>query len=135
RGRPPPQRVHPRRGWARPEHRASLEHSFRDGRAFLRAAGVPGAALSPATAMAQAFADLPTPTADLYPVKRNESFALDRAITDEKINTNYNNFYEIGTSKDIMRAAQALRLRPWTITIDGMVDKPQEIGLDDLIRK
>src|SRR5260221_207012 len=34
-----------------------------------------------------------------------------------------------------MRAAQALRLRPWTVKIDGMVEKPQDVGLDDLIRK
>ena len=32
-------------------------------------------------------------------------------------------------------AAQALKLRPWTVKIDGMVEKPQEIGIDDLIRK
>ncbi len=62
-------------------------------------------------------------------------FALDRPITDEKINTNYNNFYEFGSSKTIAKAAQALKLRPWTVKIDGMVEKEQEIGIDDLIRK
>jgi sulfoxide reductase catalytic subunit YedY len=124
-----------RRGWELPEHMATPEHLFFDRRAFLRAAGAAAAALSPATAVAQRVADLPDPTADLYPAKRNETYTIDRAVTDERINTNYNNFYEFGTSKDIMRAAQALRLRPWTITIDGMVDKPQELGIDDLIRK
>ena len=34
-----------------------------------------------------------------------------------------------------MKAAQALKIRPWTIKIDGMVEKPIEIGIDDLIRK
>jgi sulfoxide reductase catalytic subunit YedY len=122
-----------RRGWELPEHMATPEHLFLDRRAFLAAAGA--AALSSAAAMAQRVADLPDPTADLYPAKRNETFTLDRAVTDEKINTAYNNFYEFGSSKDIAAAAQALRLRPWTITIDGMVDKPLEIGIDDLIRK
>ncbi len=122
-----------RRGWELPERLATPEHLFLDRRAFLAAAGA--TALSPVAAAAQRVADLPDPTADLYPAKRNETFTLDRAITDEKINTNYNNFYEFGTSKDIMRAAQALRLRPWTVAIDGMVDKPQEIAIDDLIRK
>ena len=125
-----------RRGWELPERMATPEHLFFDRRAFLQAAGaIMAAALSPAAALAQRVADLPDPTKDLYPAKRNETFTLDRAITDEAINTNYNNFYEFGTSKDIARAAQALRLRPWTITVDGMVDKPQEIGIDDLIRK
>jgi methionine sulfoxide reductase catalytic subunit len=124
-----------RRGWELPEHMATPEHLFLDRRAFLAAAGATAAALSPVAATAQRVADLPDPTADLYPAKRNETFTLDRAITDEAINTHYNNFYEFGTSKEIARAAQALRLRPWTIKIDGMVDKEQEIGIDDLVRK
>ena len=33
------------------------------------------------------------------------------------------------------RAAQALKIRPWTVKIDGMVEKPFEIGIDDLVRK
>ena len=41
----------------------------------------------------------PDPTIDLYPGKRNDSFTLDRPITDEKINGNYNNFYEFNSSK------------------------------------
>jgi sulfoxide reductase catalytic subunit YedY len=130
-----------RRGWEIPEHQATPEHLFFNRRDFLAAAGLaaislsPTLALLPKPALAQRVADLPDPTADLYPVKRNEKFVLDRPITDEKLNINYNNFYEFGTSKQIYRAAQALKLRPWTVKIDGMVEKAQEIGLDDLIRK
>ena len=65
----------------------------------------------------------------------SEAFTLDRPITEEKINTNYNNFYEFGSSKYVGKAAQALKLRPWTVKIDGMVEKVQEIGIDDLIRQ
>src|SRR4029453_10447232 len=28
----------------------------------------------------------------------------------------------------------ALKIRPWTIKIDGMVEKPFEVGIDDLVR-
>ena len=49
------------------------------------------------------------PTADLYPAKRNEAYKLDRDLTPEEINANYNNFYEYGTQKEIAEAAQALR--------------------------
>ena len=129
-----------RRGWEIPERHATPEHLFLDRRAFLAAAavvagGAAAAALSPGSAAAQRIGDVPDPTIDLYPAKRNEKFALDRPITDEKLNINYNNFYEFGTSKQIASAAQALKTRPWTVKIDGMVEKPQELGIDDLIRK
>ncbi len=124
-----------RRGWEMPERLATPEHLFLNRRSFMAATGAVAVALAPAAAVAQRASDLPDPTKDLYPVKRNEKFVLDRPVTEEKINLNYNNFYEFGSSKTVARAAQALRLRPWTIKIDGMVEKPQEIGIDDLIRK
>jgi sulfoxide reductase catalytic subunit YedY len=124
-----------RRGWELPESQATPEHLFFNRRAFLAATGATAIALSPQVAAAQRASDIPDPTKDLYPVKRNEAFALDREITDEKVNISYNNFYEFGSTKNIARAAQALKIRPWTVKIDGMVEKPQEIGLDDLIRK
>src|SRR5690606_19704183 len=68
-------------------------------------------------------------------VKRNEKYVLDRAITPEEVNGNYNNFYEFGTQKSIAKAAQALRIRPWTVKIDGMVETPREVAIDDLIRQ
>ena len=80
-------------------------------------------------------ANLPDPTADLYPAKRNEKYMLDRPITDEKINADYNNFYEFNSSKHVAEQAQKLTIRPWTVKIDGMVEKPLEIGIDELIRK
>jgi sulfoxide reductase catalytic subunit YedY len=125
-----------RRGWEIPEHLATPEHLFFDRRAFMTvAAGVAAATIAPGLASAQRVAELPDPTADLYPAKRNEKYALDRPVTDEKINGNYNNFYEFGSDKHIARAAQALKTRPWMIKIDGMVEKTMELGIDDLIRK
>ena len=124
-----------RRSWEIPERLATPEHLFFNRRAFLAAAGTSALALSPELALAQRIADLPDPTASLYPVKQNEKFTLDRLVTDEKINLNYNNFYEFGPTKSVARAAQALKLRPWTIKIDGMVEKPQELDIDDLLKK
>jgi sulfoxide reductase catalytic subunit YedY len=126
-----------RRGWEMPERLATPEHLAFSRRSLL-AGGASALALAPQFALAQRVEDaakLPDPTADLYPAKRNEKYALDRPITDEKINGNYINFYEFGTSKSVAPAAQALRTRPWTVKIDGMVEKPIEIGIDDLIRK
>jgi sulfoxide reductase catalytic subunit YedY len=126
-----------RRGWEIPDRLATPERLVFNRRTFL-AGSASLLALSPGMAAAQranAVATLKDPTADLYPAKRNEKYKLDRAITDEKINTHYNNFYEYGTDKNIAAAAQQLMTRPWTVKIDGMVEKPMELGVDDLIRK
>ena len=126
-----------RRGWEIPERLATPEHLFFNRRAFL-AGGASALALAPRTASAQRVADLaklPDPSADLYPAKRNETYKLDRPITDEKINDHYNNFYEFNSSKEVSEQAQLLPIRPWTVKIDGLVEKPFEIGIDELMRK
>jgi methionine sulfoxide reductase catalytic subunit len=124
-----------RRGWEIPERDATPEHIFLNRRAFLAATGAAALSLSPELAAAQRVADVPDPSVDLYPAKRNDKYTLDRPVTDEKINTNYNNFYEFGSTKQIARAAQALKLRPWQIKLDGMVEKEQVLDIDDLLRK
>jgi len=125
-----------RRGWEIPEHLATPEQVFCNRRAFLSSGAAAAAmVLTPGAALAQRVADLPDPTKDLYPAKRNEKYVLDRPLTDEELNLGYNNFYEFGSTKQIARAAQALKLRPWTVKIDGMVEKPMDVGIDDLIRK
>jgi len=75
------------------------------------------------------------PSAALYPAKRNERYTLDRPVTDEKYPTTYNNFYEFGPDKTVWREAQALKVRPWTIKIDGMVEQPLTLDIDDLLKK
>jgi sulfoxide reductase catalytic subunit YedY len=76
------------------------------------------------------------PSLPLYPVKLNPAFAsAGRDTTPEIINAAYNNFYEFGSSKEIYEPAQALPLRPWTISIDGLVERPFEIGIDDLLKE
>jgi methionine sulfoxide reductase catalytic subunit len=122
-----------RRGWELPDRFATPEAFVFNRRALL--AGTAAAALAPALAWAQRATDAPDPTADLYPAKRNVKYALDRPITDERINGHYNNFYEFGMNKNIADRAQALMTRPWTVKIDGLVEQPIEIGIDDLIRK
>ncbi len=121
-----------RAGWEMPESQATPESVFLNRRQWLAgsAGAIAGAAL-PQAAGAQG-AD---PTLDLYPAKRNAAYTLDRPVTDEELAANYNNFYEFGTSKEVAAASKRLVTRPWTITIDGLVEKPFEIGFDDLIRK
>jgi len=49
--------------------------------------------------------------------------------------TTYNNFYEFGTDKDDpARNAGSLRTRPWTVSIEGEVKKPQAVDIDALLK-
>jgi len=127
-----------KRGWEIPERDATPESVFTNRRVLLKAMGygaLIAAAAPPFSAAFAAEADAADPSAKLYPFKRNDKFKLDRPITEAKYSTTYNNFYEFGTDKDIVEPAQALPVRPWTIAVDGMVDKPFEIGIDDLMKK
>ena len=75
------------------------------------------------------------PSAGLYPVPKNEKFDLPRPWTPLNLATGYNNFIEFGSSKSIQYAAQALPLRPWTVTIDGLVEEPITLDIDDLLKR
>ncbi|MCV6825769.1 MULTISPECIES: protein-methionine-sulfoxide reductase catalytic subunit MsrP [Halocynthiibacter] len=63
-----------------------------------------------------------------------------RYSTSEKPNsfediTKYNNFYEFGTGKDDpAKYAGALTTDPWSIKIDGMVDRPGTYDLADITK-
>jgi sulfoxide reductase catalytic subunit YedY len=49
--------------------------------------------------------------------------------------TTYNNFYEFGTNKDDpAKQAGDFRTRPWTVTVEGEVNRPGEYDVDDLLR-
>ena len=123
-----------KKGWELRESAATPESAYLDRRALLKTMAV-GSMLAPALVPAVALAAEEDPSAGLYPVKRNPRYTLDRPITDAKYSENYNNFYEFGTDKSIADDAQALKIRPWTIKIDGMVENPIEIGIDDLLKK
>ena len=72
---------------------------------------------------------------ELYPAPRNELYTVDRELTSEELATTYNNFYEFGSHKNISMAAQELQLRPWAVTIDGMVEEEITLDAEELIRR
>ena len=120
-----------RKGWEIPERLATPEHIFLNRRALLTGAAAIGAgAMLPSVAFAQG----KDPSAGLYPAPRNELYKLDRALTEESVTSRYNNFYEFGSTKAIADAAQKLAVRPWTIKIDGLVEKPRDVDIDSLLK-
>ena len=118
-----------RKGWEIPEREATSESVYLGRRTLVRAMGLGGIALAaPGVALAE-----DDPSASKYPVRREDRFGAHGAITAEKLATTYNNYYEFDTDKSIWRAAQKLPIRPWTVKVSGKVEKPFEIGFDDLL--
>ncbi|MBI3707303.1 MAG: protein-methionine-sulfoxide reductase catalytic subunit MsrP [Proteobacteria bacterium] len=145
-----------KKGWELPDSAATPEAAYkRHSRRRLLATGAAGVvaigagaalwmsrrggSVPQGTASTTAAADAQTaeaadPSTSLYPAMRNMRYRLDREITDEKVSTTYNNFYEFGSSKNIWQAAQRLPIRPWEIRIDGKVEKERTVGIDDLLK-
>ena len=123
-----------KRGWELPESMATDESVFLLRRKLIKTLGA-GPILLASAAPAAVAAKMVDPTADLYPGPRNEKYKLDRPLSAEKDALTYNNFYEFGSHKKISDAAQKLKIRPWQITFDGMVEKEFTIDFDDLVRK
>ena len=73
-------------------------------------------------------------SASLYPAARNARYQIDGPLTAERLATTYNNFYEFGSHKGISSAAQALRIRPWAVRIDGLVERAMTVDIDTLLR-
>ena len=102
-------------------------------------AGMVAAGLVPAAALA---AESPGGSAVGSAVGRGGALtarrtrSLDESLTSLDSVTHYNKFYEFGLDKeDPARNAGSLRTRPWTVTVDGQVGKPQTIDIDRLIGK
>lgn len=56
------------------------------------------------------------------------------ATTDFKYVSNYTNYYEFTTNKeDSTVLAQALKVNPWNVVVEGEVEKPGEYGLEDIL--
>ena len=132
--------IRTKRGWEIPESEATPEAVFEDRRRLVKTMAVGsifavGGAAGVALGGGRARAADGDPSAGLYPAPRNLRYRLDRDVTAEKEVLNYNNFYEFGTSKQIARAARALKIRPWQVKFDGMVEKAMTVDIDTLLKQ
>ena len=61
-------------------------------------------------------------------------FSTTETVTPFEAATTYNNFYEFGTGKDDpSRRAGNFTTTPWSVKIDGLVDRPADYALEDLM--
>ena len=76
-----------------------------------------------------------SPDSGALTIVRSSNYASGEAKTPFDSVTTYNNFYEFGTDKsDPGKYANTLKPRPWTVTIEGEVAKPQTIDIDQLLK-
>ena len=55
-------------------------------------------------------------------------------LTEYRYITTYNNYYEFGTGKsDPVEKSQEFKTKPWNITIDGEVENPITISMEEII--
>jgi sulfoxide reductase catalytic subunit YedY len=95
------------------------------------ALGWAGAALS-YSSLASA-KDNPSPT---FSNLKRGNFATDEKPTPFADVSTYNNYYEFGTAKnDPAENAGSFPTRPWTIALEGEINKPEVVDVDELIRR
>lgn len=125
------------KSWEISENQTTPEAVFENRRKFMRgmigAATIAGTGISLTQSVAQAAI---SGNSGLYPAPRNPAFQdAGRPVTEEKLASTYNNFYEFASHKQVWQAAQALPTDPWKIEIDGLVAQPLTLDFSDLIRK
>jgi len=93
------------------------------------------AALALAPSLAQAGAPSGPATGQPLQATTNEKFRLNDAPTPFKDATNYNNFYEFGMDKeDPAKNGHLLKPRPWSVQVDGLVQKPKRFDIEEILR-
>ena len=69
------------------------------------------------------------------PFVREKSVLNRQKVTSREDATTYNNYYEFGVDKAAPgKYAHTLKAAPWSVKVDGLVGKPAEYSLDDLIK-
>ena len=108
-------------------------HSRRD---FMRVAGVGAVGLAAGSVLSGRDSGALAAAQDTLNAKKT-AFVPDPKV--DPLNsfdqiTNYNNYYEFGTDKsDPAKYAQKLTVKPWTVKVDGLVTKPGNYGVEDLV--
>lgn len=119
------------------------EKVYRNRRWFMKGAILAGTA----TATSLLYRGLNPPPAELpkgdkietAKILTNETaksgFTANEPLTSLQDITNYNNFYEFSTSKgSVASASKGFITRPWSVSVEGLVNKPKTFDLDELLR-
>ena len=119
-----------KKSWQISENLVTSKELFEKRRSFIK---LGAASLVSSGAIMQLLAkeNLPNITLDFIKDKNKNALKLN---TYEQI-TSHNNFYEFTTKQSAVKdMAHTLNTDNWTVTIDGLVENPMEVNLDDLVK-
>jgi sulfoxide reductase catalytic subunit YedY len=122
--------IRPKPSWSLPHSAITPESVYRSRRDFLAtaAAGVVGLAAG------RLGAEAPQGGLPALAATRNAKFVAGDKVNSFQDITTYNNFYEFGLEKsDPAEHAHALTVKPWAVKVDGLVAKPGNYGVEDLV--
>ncbi len=106
---------------------------YRARRALLGAAGA--GALAAMLPQARALEVAPQGRLPRLAAERNAEYSTSEKRTPYDDVTTYNNFYEFGTSKSApARNSGSLRTRPWSVVVEGEVQRPRTFSIEELLR-
>ncbi len=119
--------------WHIPENRVTPERAYRNRRAFLREFGLTGGGLLAAAELVSSDSHA-AEAKKLYPAARNIAFSPpDLKLTNERVFTTYNNFYEFGTDKEaVHQRVDKFITAPWPVKIHGLCEKPVTLDAQEL---
>jgi methionine sulfoxide reductase catalytic subunit len=109
---------------------------YLDRRKFLGAVGVVGAA----AVAGRGLFELALPSETTLATSKFSGLTKSPFSTTEKQNTyedvtHYNNYYEFGTDKsDPAKKAQNFKTSPWTVSVEGEVNKPRKFSIDEILK-
>lgn len=126
-----------------PSSQITPESTYFNRRTFMRAGILTAAALTTGTVYRAlnhpGEMEIETPPLTNFRPLAKRSVDATGFWTDEPLNsysniTNYNNFYEFTTDKEMVSAkSMNFVARPWTVRVDGLVRKPRTFDLDQIL--
>ena len=108
------------------------ESIYRSRREFIKTAAFGSAALIGAAGSLAS--DVSAQTLATLPATHNAKYSASDKVNAYDDITSYNNFYEFGTDKDEpARNAYRMKVSPWKVKVDGLVAKPGDYNVEDLV--
>ncbi len=107
------------------------KHVYLSRRDFIKAAGVVAGSIALAACAPKAAEGRAAPAVDTGLPKTDE---LGNPANSFEDITNYNNYYEFSTNKEaVAPLSKDFTTAPWTVEVGGLVNKPQTLGVEDLL--